>query len=287
MTRLLALAGLVLALAACDAAETDTALALAPGDLDDAAVVVASALALDAGGLLEDAAASASLAAPANAVARYPGERPGCDADRTYDEASATWTAVADCERGDPDGRFYAAFERTKTYRFFDADGQPLPDREGAASAEVDVLSGSSVFRSPRGVHALDALTAALAVTDLDQDLVTVDGTVQRAASDTLRGRRGVRTVDSQLDATLDGVQGPRVVVRRWRQAVAGTISGTLRATLTRTPRGGETTTVEIDQAFTITFPTDGQGDRVAEIAIGGQRYRADVDTGEIAGLSD
>ncbi|WP_420455942.1 hypothetical protein [Rubrivirga sp.] len=285
MPRLLALGALALALAACDAAETDAALATAA--LDDAATAIASAVALDAGGLLEEAASAASLAAPPEAGARHPDPRPGCQAERTYDEATGVWTAVADCERGDPDGRFYATFERTTTYRFLDADGQPLPGREGAASVEVDVLSGSSLFRSPRGVHALDALTSDLTVTDLGQDLVTVAGTVQRAASDTLRGRRGVRTLDYELDATLDGVQGPPGVTRRWRRAVAGTVSGTLVATLTRTPRGGETETVEIDQAFTITFPTDGRGDRVAEIVLGGRRYRADVETGEIAGLSD
>ncbi len=283
MLRLLSLAGLVLTLAACDAAESGPAVASA--DLDDAAIVVASADRARRRRPTRRRRAAAALAAPARPGARHADARPGCDAERTYDDASGTWTAVSDCERGDPNGRFYAAFARTLTYRFLDADGQPQPDRAGAASAEVDVLSGSSLFRSPRGVHALRALTTSLTVTDLGADLVTVDGTVQRAASDTLRGTRGVRTLDYELDATLDGVQGPRAVTRRWRQAVAGTVSGTLRATLTRTPRDGETETVEIDQPFTITFPTNSLGDRVAEIVLGGRLYRADVDTGDIAGL--
>ena len=285
MTRLVPLAALVLALAACDAAGSGDS-ALTPADLDDAATVVASALAVDAGGLLEDAAAGASLAAPASADARHAGPvRPGCDADRTYSEADALWTVALDCERGQPDGRFYASFERLTAYRFLDADGQPQPERAGATAVEVDVLSGASQFRSPRGTHVLRSLTARLAVSDLDADLVTVDGTVRRSAADTLRGVRGVRTLDYDLDATLDGVRGPRAVSRRWRTAVEGTITGTLRATLTRTPRGGEATTVEVDEAFTITFPVAGGGDRVAEIALGGRRYRTDVETGEVDGL--
>ncbi len=285
MTRLLPLAALALGLAACDATDTSDP-ALSDADLDDAATAVASALALDAGGLLEDVAAGASLAAPAEAGARHPGpDRPGCRADRTYDEAEGLWTAVFDCERGDPDGRFYASFDRTATYRFLDATGQPQPERAGAASAEYAVLSAENLFRSPRGVHALQSLTSDFTVTDLDADLVTVNGTVQRAATDTLRGPRGERTLAYELDATLDDVRGPRVAPRRWRQAVDGTISGTLRAMLTRTPTGGPTSAVEIDEAFTIVFPVTPSGDRVARIALGGREYRADVETGEVEGL--
>ncbi len=285
MTRLLPLAALALLLAACDA--TDTAgSTLSDADRDDAATAVASALALDAGGLLEDVAAGASLAATAEAGARHPGpDRPGCRADRTYDEADGLWTAVVDCERGDPDGRFYASFDRTATYRFLDAAGQPQPERADAASAEYAVLSAANLFRSPRGVHALQALTSSFHITDLDAELVTVNGTVQRAATDTLRGPRGERTLAYELDATLADVRGPRGTARRWRRAVDGTISGTLRATLTRTPAGGEASVVEIDEAFTISFPVAAGGARVAQIVLGGRPYRADVETGEVEGL--
>lgn len=285
MIRLLPFVALALVLAACDA--TDTAgSTLSDADFDDAATAVASALALDAGGLLEDAAASASLAAPADGTARHAGpQRPGCRADRTYDEADGLWTAVFDCERGDPDGRFYASFERTATYQFLGADGQPQAEREGAVSAEYAVLSASNLFRSPRGVHALQSLTSGFTVTDLDTDLVTVNGTVQRAATDTLRGPRGERTVAYTLDATLDDLRGPRAAARHWRRAVEGTISGTLQATLTRTPTGGPSSMVEIDEAFTISFPVTASGDRVAQIVLGGRPYRADIDTGEVQGL--
>ena len=277
--RTLPLAALALALAACDAAAP---VALADADLDDAATVLAQAVALDAGGLLEEAAAGAAFAGPADG-ARL-GHRPGCRAERAYDEAAALWTVTADCERGSPDGRFYAAFQRTSTVRLLGADGQPQRERRGAVAVERDVLSGSSLVRTPRGVHALLSLTSSLTVSDLDTDLVTVNGTVQRAATDTLRGPRGERTLAYDLDATLADVQGPRSAERRWRSAVAGTITGTLRATLTRTPADGETTTVEIDEPFTVTFPRDGAGGRVAEILLGGRRFRADVETGERAG---
>ena len=283
MTRFALAATLVLSLAACDAASPDAALATA--DLDDAAVVIAQAVALDAGGALEDAAAAAALVAPADG-ARQAGDRRGCQRDRAFDADAALWTVTADCQRGNPDGRFYATFARTATYQFFGADGAPQRERDGVAAVDYDVLSGTSLARSPRGTHALTALAVDLSVADLGGDLVTVDGTVRRSVADTLRSRRGERTWTGTLSLALDGVQGPRSVTRRWRTAVGGTITGTLVGARTRTPAGGETETAQVDRSFTITFPTEGR-DRVAEIAIGGRRYRADIETGEVAGLSD
>ena len=287
MTRLSAFFAVALALSACDASGP-AASDVTAADLDDAAVVVANALALDAGGVLEDAAAGASLAASADAVGRHPGpDRRGCTNDRAFDPAAGLWTVAVDCERGRPGGPFSSTFARTSTYRFLGADGAPQRERAGAASVEYDVLSGSSLTRTPRRVHALTGLTSSLTVTALDGDLVSVSGSAQRAATDTLRGRRGERTLTYALDATLTDVRGPRSTARRWRNAVAGTVSGRLQATLTRTPTDGETTTVEIDEAFEVTFPTDGSGDRVAAFALGGRPYRADLDSGEVASGTD
>ncbi|WP_412061486.1 hypothetical protein [Rubrivirga sp. IMCC45206] len=282
MTRTLLLGALALSLAACDAAGPDPALADAA--LDDAAVTLATAIAVDAGGILEDAAAAAALADTDAARLADPHRR-GCRAERTFDEAAVAWSLVADCERGDPDARFYAAFERTATVQFFDAAGQPQAEARTADALRYDVLSASSLLRTPRHVHALTSLGVALDVTDLGADLVTVNGAVQRAATDTLRGARGERTVAYALGATLADVRGPRGTARRWRRAVEGTISGTFQATITRTPAGGETETVEIDEPFEITFPLDGSGDRVVALVLGGRRYRADVDTGEVTGM--
>ncbi len=284
MTRCALVAAFALTLSACDAAQPAPSV-LSSADLDDAAVVVASALAIDAGGVLEDAAAAASLVAPAD-PARQPGDRPGCDRDRAFDADAVQWTVTIDCERGTPDGRFYASFARTSTYQFFDDAGAAQRERVGAARVDYAVLSGTSRFQSPRGVHALTALAVDLSVSDLGADLVTVDGTYRRSVADTLRSRRGERTWVGTLDLALDGVRGPRSVTRRWRTAVEGTITGTLVGTRTRTPAGGPATAVEVNQSFTVTFPTEGGG-RVAEIALGGRRYRADVDTGDITGLSD
>lgn len=280
-SRLTLVAALAVSLTACDTADLEDPAT----DLDDAAVVVAGALALDAGGVLEDAAAAAAFAG-ATGTARTAGpDRPGCRGDRSYDEAAGLWTVAADCERASPDGRFSASFQRVSTYQFLGADGTPQQSPRGAAVLEADVLSGSSLFRSPHRTHALTSLTSDLTVTRLDADLVSVSGTYGRAATDTLRGARGERTVAYDLDLVLDDVQGPRGTARQWRQAVGGSISGTLVATITRTAAGGNTETRTVDRAFTVTFPTDASGGRVAEIALGGRRYRADVTTGEVAGF--
>lgn len=279
--RALALGATVVALGACDSADAD----LSADELDDAAAVVANALAVDAGGALEEAAAGASLASTADNVGRSAGpDRPGCEGSRTYDEAAALWTVVLDCERGSATGERSASFERRATYRFLGADGTPQRERRGAAAVDYAVLSGTGLVRAPRRTHALTRLETDLAVTGLDGDLATVNGSYLRAATDTLRGARGERTVTSTLALTLDSVQGPKTRARRWREAVAGTVTGTFQATITRTATNGSTATRTIDEDFTVTFPRTGSGERVAEIAIGGRRYQADVETGDVIG---
>lgn len=286
MHRLPALAVLAaaLTLSACDAVDS-SADTLTDEDLDDAAVVVASALALDGGGVLEDAAAVASLAASVDAAGRSAGpDRPGCDNGLAFDEASSTWTVTIDCERTSPGGRFSSEFDRVSTYQFFDADGNAQRERADAASVNYDIVSGATLFQSPRGTHALTSLGADLTATALDEDLVSVSGTYDRTGTDTLTTRRGERTVAYTLALALDDVQGPKTRVRSWRNAVGGTITGTLQSTITRTPADGETIVREVDRTFTVTFLEDGN-ERVAEIEIDRRRYRADVETGDIASI--
>lgn len=276
---------LALALTGCDAASTD----VSPGadaqtDTEDAAVSIAAAIALDGGGVLDEMAAAASASVPADALdgGRGPSDnRPGCARDRSYDETAMLWTMTVRCRRGDPDGRFFAAFGRQTTVQFL-LGGQPQQSPDGADALVYRIVRGQSIVRRPFHVQRVTSLSADFDVTDLDMDLVTVNGTYQRAGADSLRVRRSERTLVYTLDLVATDVQGPRRVYANWRTAVSGTLTGHYVATLTRTGRDGQTVTRDVDRTFTITFP---RGDEDAEIAIGGKRFRADRSTGEIASL--
>ena len=284
--RPLAALALLLLLAGCDAGtDTDTS-ATVQTDTEDAARNVAAALALDGGGVLEDAAAAAAVAAESAPGISPPDgfpPRPGCTPARTFDAAAVLYTLTVDCSRTNNATGFSAAFARVATVQFLGAGGQPQPERQGATALAFDILSGTSTVTTPRRSHRLLSLTASFDVTDLGQDLVTVNGTSARAATDTLTTTRGGRrTLTHELDLTLTDVRGPRGVRADWHRAVSGTIAGTYHAVRTATGPGGATTTREVTRTFTVTL---GGGSDVAEIAVGGQTFRADRRTGEVSGI--
>jgi hypothetical protein len=283
---LLAAFALTAVLAGCDASTDTPDAATATADTEDAALSVAGALALDGGGLLEDAAAGAALAgAPVASFSPPDGHpgfpvRPGCRPTRAFDAATSVYTLTFDCSRTSEGGRFSASFSRVATVQFLDAAGEPQAERAGATALNYDVLSGTSAFVTPRASHHLLSLTADFAVTDLDEDLVTVNGTYARAATDTLSGARGQRTLTHELALTLDDVRGPRGVRENWHRAVSGAITGTYHAVHTATARDGTTTTREITRTIAITLPAGGS--ETAEIAVDGRRFRADRRTGAV-----
>lgn len=272
---------LALVLSACDAVG-DTSDATAD-DLEDAADAIAQAVALDAGGALDDAATAASALVPASSLSGgddLPG-RPGCDGERTYDD-SGTWTVSIACERGRPDGLFYHAFARESTWRFLDDTGAPQQSPRGATTIEHEILSGTGTHLTPRASALLEALTADLTITAVSDELASVDGTYDRDGVHTVYGRGDAqREVDYTLSLTLDEVTGPRGRRDRWAGAVSGTITGLYTATVTSTSPSGETRTRDVERSFTITFPTEG-GRHRARIALGGRSFDADPSTGEL-----
>ena len=279
---LLTAGALALALTGCDAADSD----VPAGDAaltvnEDAAVIVANALALDTGGALDAAAQSAAEAE--GATARL--SDAGCTFTRDFDASAFVWTTSADCERGDADGAYYAQYSRTRTFAFADADDRPVADPANAASVDVELLEGTGIRRGPRFEHTLDDLSGAFTVTGLNDGdgLVTTNGLYSRSATDVVRHRSHVRTVSSELDLAFDDVVGPGARRGDWRQSVSGTITGSVAGEVTFDgPRGYAERT--FDRQFTVTFGEDG-GERVARIAIGGETFLADVETGTLRGL--
>lgn len=279
MTRILPALALVVLLAACDTAVDTPDTADATADTETAAVAIASAISLDTGGALDDAAGAAFATAGVPASGPQPGH-PGCDAERSYDETAVLWTLVLDCERGRPDGMFYATLARTATLQFT-AAGTPQQLPQGADALAYRLLSGTALRRSPHGTHRVTSSSASVDVTDLADSLVTVNGTFARAGTDSLSVRGRTRTAVYTLDLTATDIRGPRVRRQHWNGAVSGTLSGVYRATVTASRRDGTTVTRNVERTFTVTFPGGGE----AEIALGGRRFRASAQTGEIETL--
>ena len=270
----------LLILAGCDSAGTDA------GSEDvsnlEVAVSVANGLAVNSGGALE------ALTDATDDAANSQGD--GCSIERTYDETSQTWTRVVACERGDPDSRFFAAFGRTSTFRFFDDAGTPQQSPEGAASLDFAIVDGYGEVHTPWLHHELLAIGAAFQIGDLQEELVTVNGTYDRSATDTLFVRQSNgppavrRTLTYDLGLELDDVRGPRRRPGNWGRPVSGTITGLIEGTATFVRRDGTVQTRNFSRAFTIVFGGGAEAD-TAVIQIGRESFRANLLTGDVEGV--
>jgi hypothetical protein len=264
-------------LAGCDAAGT------APADADvvsneEAAVAVANAVAPEGGGAFEAVTAAADLR-------HGDGPHGGCTFERSFDPATTTWTRTVACRRGDPDRPAFARFGRTYTLRFYGADGTPQQDPATAASLDLALVDGYGERRTPALHHLLLDIGAALDVADLQEDLVLVNGTYHRSATDTVRvrgrgDRAGQRTLVYDLALTLSDVRVAGGPDGRRTRPVAGTVEGTIEGTATFTGPNGQTRTRDFSRAFTITF--GGDGGPVADLRIGGDVFRVDLDAGVV-----
>ncbi len=271
-----------LALAGCDNASP----VVQGGDAnisstEDAAVSIANALSLEGGGALDVVASAADVAS--DVQNSQGGDSSGCIRERSYDESTFTWTGFIECERGRPDGLFYALFSRTGTFQFLNGDA-PVQYPADADAVNFDIIDGEGLRRAPGFSHELLDIGADLNVADIHTELLTINGTYNRAATDTLYTRNAERTLAYELSMTLTDLQAPPGDRHLWRTAVSGTIEGVYHAVITFT-RGDSYVEREITKTFTIVFG-DGDGDiRDAIITIDGRDFRADVETGQVQGV--
>lgn len=250
---------------------------------EDAAVSIANALSLEGGGALDVIAAAAEVAVDVQNAHGGDSDDSGCVREGSYDETSFTWTHFIECERGRPDGLFYALFSRTATFQFLDGD-MPVQFPENADAVNFDIVDGEGIRIAPGFTHKLLDIGADLHVADIHGELLTVNGTYDRAATDTLYTRNSERTLVYELSMTLFDLQAPPGDRHHWREAVSGTIEGTFHAVITFT-RGDAYTETEITKTFTIVFG-DGDGDiRDALITVDGRTFRANVETGQVLGI--
>lgn len=283
------LAALLLPLAACDSAGDAT---LADADLD-AVATVASALALETGGALDDAAlalggdAYAHVRGPGHVGHGHEGAASGgaCDAASTYDEMTGVLTQTVTCERSR--GPFSHTSTRSLAARFLNADGAPVRGPDGATSVTFDVLEGVSASTSPRRTREVTETTGSASIVGLDADAVTVNSSGSRSGTYRVTRPDGAqREAAYTVTLALTDVVGPAprglggaAFQARWRRATSGTASGTYSAEVTTTSADGTVRTRTIERAFEITFPAGGGG----RIRMNGREQSMDLGSGAVS----
>ena len=214
----------------------------------DVAYSVASNIAIDNGGMLEemsDMLKSASIAGIENED-MYGMMNFGhfhSNVTKQYDSTSGWWTITITRQRGILDGFYYANSQRVFQQQFLNKDGQfqkfyITPNgasNDTAYTIKHLIVSGSGVLITPYDSHKLTSLSGAWTITDANKPIMTLNSTTpyMRTVSDTLMKRGGVRTLNGTLTLNFINVTGPRGSGLNWQTKLTGTITGTYHAVVT------------------------------------------------------
>ncbi len=245
----------------------------------DAAESVASAIGEDTGGMVDQVGDVLTAASTTGfqGLAKTDGSE---TVEAEYDSTTGVWTVSILRERGSPNGLHYAYIARTYTFQFLNAAGNPqkywITDGDTAHTINFEIVSGEGRHKTPRLSHELKDLSGSFVATNTHTELVTINGTYMRAATDTVRTHNAERTLDYTLELQIINLTGPRAHRRDLSKKVSGQITGTYTAFVTFT-RGDFYQERNIERTINIII-----GGGEATVDVNGERYKADVATGEI-----
>jgi hypothetical protein len=254
---------------------------------DDAAQTIASAVASENGGALDQVSDVMAMASPQGMGALQTVNYGISNVkDSTYDPATGWWTVRIERSKIGMLGIYSASFKRVYKIKFLNSIGNfqkyyIVPNgttRDTAYSVQfkIDSGSGSQVF--PHFSHYLMGLSGEWLITGVNGDTVTVNtnnnGDYTRTGVDTLtttmRGTDIVRTSSHTLKLTFTNIRGPRSGRMQLADKTSGTITGTITSTITFL-KGELYKERTITKTFTITF-----NNGLATITIDGKQFTGD-----------
>ena len=263
----------------CDAAGSDDE-TLTTSASDDVAASVSSLVSEDTGGLLDQVGDLFDMAT-VDGITASAGKAAGDSLhDRSYDEATGTWTVSFTREHTSDDGLRHATMSRVYQVQFLDAGGTPqqffITDDDTARSINFTIVEGSGTLETPHLSAARSNITGAFTATGVHTDEVTVNGTYSRSGAHTLTTANAVRTLDYDLAVEVIDLVGPRGSRRDLSQKISGTVNGTYSGHATFT-RGDLYRERDIDRTVTIIID-NGE----ASITVNGNTYAGNAQTGDV-----
>jgi hypothetical protein len=250
---------------------------------EDAAESIASGLGADDGGAMDQLSDVIELASASGIQAQSSSvlaKSAGASIDTSYDAATGTWTLKLQRARGNPNGVPYAEISRTYTYQFLNKNGQSQKywkvGADTAYTIKFNIVEGTGTHRTRRLSQKLTGLSGEFTATGVNTRTVTINGTYQRSAVDTVTTRNAVRTLDHALTLTFTNVQGPAGSRLNLARKFTGTVSGNYSAFVTF-QRGGTYSEKTINRDFTIEL-----GNGQANIRIRGVKFIGDLLLGEL-----
>lgn len=246
---------------------------------EDAAESIASSVGQENGGLTDQVGDLMEIVS-SGGMDKSSGTGGFNQVSRIYDPATGTWTLTLERERGIIGGPYYAMIYRVYTYQFLNSAGDPqqfyVTNGDTARTVNLNIVEGSGRHITPRISQELTHLSASFVATNAHLRNITVNGTYERAAVDTVTTRNAVRTLDHSISLTVTDLVGPRGTRRNLHRALSGTISGLYTAFVTFT-RGDAYSERNIERSFTLTF-----GDSDGDLEVDSRHYRVNIETGEL-----
>lgn len=232
------------------------------------------------GGVIDNAGDIFALASVDDALAKNLNSELTNTRTATYDSISKIWTVVVAKSWVSPDGAKTANFTRTYSYQFIDKNGEPqkrwLVQTDTAYSIVFHILSGNGNVEGPNMTHHLNSIQGSWTATHTNTDIVTINGSYQRSAIDSIYHTNGTRISDHTVNMNLNDVTGPRGSRRDLSQKISGTLNGNYVADIT-VIRPKVTIEKEIEKQITITIDNG-----VLNINVDVTHYNASATTGNV-----
>ncbi len=272
---------LLVGLVGCDSSTDEPAVTAT----EDVAESLAKLTAEDTGGLVEQAADVMELASVGDIQAQtsvVAGKSLDDVIERSYDDATGTWTISVSRERSDPAGLRTLTVEKVYEVQFLNEGGAPqkffVTAGDTAHAIRFVIVDGTITLTTPHISALRDNIAGEWMATGVNTDTVTLNGTYSRSGGHTITRLDAVRTLDYDLSLEVEELVGPKGSRRDLSQKISGTVSGEYEA-LATFERGDAYREREISREFTITI-SEGE----ATIVVNGEVFQSSVRTGELMG---
>lgn len=291
-------AAILLCVSGCRKNSTGPTLDASINSNQDAAQSIANAVGEDNGGVTDqmgdiaDATGSSGISAGVGTAGSYEAlmksvSTEGDTVIKTFNASDTSWTVSVTRSRIGLFGR-QAGFTRTYYIKFLNMNGVALPRYSTTTPADTantiifKVLNGTGYTMTRFVSTHLLSISSDYVATGTNTSVMTVNGTLTRTGTDTIKTLTGERVLNYTLVANLQNVTGPRtaryMMMTRTPRATGGTITGTYTATVS-VLRGDSYTERSFTKTFTVTF-----GGGVGSVDVGGGRFACDLMVGEAGG---
>lgn len=244
---------------------------------DDAAYSISSALSSESAGLSDQVGDAFQAAFPSSVLAKVMSSENFTAADtafksRVWNETEKAWYVTVERTKTSYNGKNTIYHKRLYKLQYLNKANQYqkawLVGSDTAYTILFKILNGKSHHENERLDRSLDSLTADLTITNANKTVVTMNGNVYNAGSDTLINPKSKRTLTYVLKAKMVNVLGPRQRKMALDNKIGGSIEGNYSAFVTF-QKGENYSEKTINKDFTVSL--DGTGGY--NLNLGGFRY--------------